>query len=96
MSFSNNSFSAHLVKWIMESNRLTTIVEDQELHELLTAGQPNIKIPSADTVLRDIKASFEKCGERVAKLLQVRSNLFTGYHASHLTRIRSTQVVYTL
>jgi hypothetical protein len=30
-----------------------------------------MEIPSPDTILRDIKASFDKCQERVARLLQV-------------------------
>jgi len=63
--------SAHLVKWITESNRPTSIVKDRELRELLTAGRPNFEIPSPDTISRDIKSSFDKCRARVAKLLQV-------------------------
>jgi antibiotic biosynthesis monooxygenase (ABM) superfamily enzyme len=36
----------------------------------LTAGQPNINLPSNNTIFRDINASFEKCQDRIAKLLQ--------------------------
>jgi hypothetical protein len=35
------------------------------------AGRPNLEIPSPDTISRDIKASFDKCRDRVASLLQV-------------------------
>jgi hypothetical protein len=53
--------SAHFVKWITKNNRPTSIVKDQELRELLTAGRPNMVIPSPDTISRDVKASFDKC-----------------------------------
>ena len=64
--------SAHLVKWVIENNRPIFIVGDRELHELLTAGRPNIEIPSSNTISCDIKVSFDKCREHVAMLLQVR------------------------
>ena len=62
--------SAHLVKWITENNRPANIINDRELRDLLTAGRPNIELPSNNTIFRDIKASFEKCRNRIAKLLQ--------------------------
>lgn len=62
--------SAHLVKWVTENNRPANIINDRELRELLVAGRPNMVLPSNTTISRDIKASFEKCRERVAKLLQ--------------------------
>jgi len=34
----NCVFSAHLVKWITKNNQPANIVNDRELHELLTAG----------------------------------------------------------
>ena len=63
--------SAHIVKWVIKSNHAVAIVKDCELIELLTAGRPNIVIPSPFTVSRDIKAAFTQCHERIAKLLQV-------------------------
>ena len=65
------AYSARLVKWVTENNRPLNIINDRELHNLLTAGRPSIHLPSHDTILRDIKAAFEKCRDRVAKLLQV-------------------------
>jgi len=62
--------SAHLVKWITENNRPANIINDRELRALLTAGRPNIELPSNNTIFRDVKASFEKCRDRIAKLLQ--------------------------
>ena len=61
---------AHIVKWVTESNRPANIINDRELKELLTAGQPKLEIPSASTVARDIKLSFERCKGRIAKLLR--------------------------
>jgi hypothetical protein len=62
--------SAHLVKWITENNRPANIINDRELRDLLTTGWPNIELPSNNTIFRDIKASFEKCQDRITKLLQ--------------------------
>ena len=67
---SSYSCSAHIVKWVTESNRPANIVNDRELKELLTASRPNLEIPSASTVARDIKIAFEKCKGRIAKLLR--------------------------
>jgi len=67
MSSSNSS--ARIVKWVTENNRPANIIKDCELRELLTAGHPHIELPSPDTISRDIKASFNKCRERIATLL---------------------------
>ncbi|KAG1808062.1 uncharacterized protein BJ212DRAFT_1281314 [Suillus subaureus] len=37
---------------------------------LPTAGRPSIQLPSRFTISRDIKASFEKCSDRIGKLLR--------------------------
>jgi hypothetical protein len=65
--------SAHLVKWVTENNRPINIINDRELRDLLTAGRPSISLPTNPTISRDIDASFEKCRERISKLLQVSS-----------------------
>lgn len=65
-------YSAHLVKWVTENNWPANIINDRELCDLLTAGRPTIQLPSHKTISREIKSSFEKCRERVAKLLQER------------------------
>jgi hypothetical protein len=64
-------FSAHIVRWITENNRPANVVNDRELRELLTAGRPNIVLPGPITVTRDIKACFDTCRDRIAKLLHV-------------------------
>ncbi|EGN98179.1 hypothetical protein SERLA73DRAFT_56205, partial [Serpula lacrymans var. lacrymans S7.3] len=38
--------------------------------DLLSAGRPNIELPSHFTISRDIQASFEKCQEQIGNLLQ--------------------------
>jgi antibiotic biosynthesis monooxygenase (ABM) superfamily enzyme len=58
------------VKWITENNRPVMIIEDMELQELLLAGQPQLTLPSRHTLSRDIHASYERCHERITKLLQ--------------------------
>ena len=66
----NPKVCAHLVKWVTENNRPINVINDRELCNLLTAGWPNINLPSSDTISHDIQASFKKCWERIAKLLQ--------------------------
>jgi hypothetical protein len=63
--------SASIVKWVTVNNRPASIVNDTELHNLLTAGRPHATIPSASTVKRDINASFANCREKIGKLLKV-------------------------
>jgi len=62
--------SAHIAKWVAESNRPANITSDPELIELLTTGHPHRKVPSPSTVRRDVNAAYLKCRERIAKLLQ--------------------------
>lgn len=62
--------SAHLVKWLTENNRPINVINDRELRDLLTAGRPSVQLPTNCTISRDIQASFDKCRERIAKLLR--------------------------
>jgi hypothetical protein len=62
--------SAHIAKWVAESNRPATVVSDPELINLLTTGHPHLKVPSPNTVRRDVKAAYERCRQRITKLLQ--------------------------
>jgi hypothetical protein len=65
-----HNISAHLVKWITKNNRPVNIINDHKLRNLFTAGWPSIELPSNRTISQDIHASFKKCWERIAKLLQ--------------------------
>ena len=47
------------------------VVKDREFIELMKAGRPGTSIPTPMTVGRDIKLSFEKCRERIDKILKV-------------------------
>jgi hypothetical protein len=62
--------SAHIAKWVAENNCPANIVSNPELIELLMTGRPAIKIPSPNTIQRDVKAAYEKCHQRIGKLLQ--------------------------
>ena len=66
----------HLVKWITEYNRPSNIINDQELHELLTAGRPKVELPTRIAISQDIKACFNKCRDSITKLLCVCSRLY--------------------
>ena len=71
IAFIHQSPSAHLVKWVTESNRPVNIVDDRELRELLSAARPQLEIPSRDTLSQKIHLAFEKASERIGKLLRV-------------------------
>ena len=66
----NPEVHTHLIKWVTESNQPINVINDRELCDLLTAGWPNITLPLSDTISCDIQASFGKCKECIAKLLQ--------------------------
>ena len=62
--------SAHIAKWVAESNRPAIIISDPELADLLITGHPHLKVPSPNTVRRDVKAAYLKSRERIVKLLR--------------------------
>jgi hypothetical protein len=62
--------SAHIAKWVAESNRPATIVSDPELINLLISGHPHLKVPSPNTVRHNILVAYLKCRKRIIKLLQ--------------------------
>ena len=68
IAFIHQSPGAHLVKWVTESNRPVNIVDDREL---LSAGRPQLEIPSRDILSRKIHLAFSKASERIGKLLRV-------------------------
>jgi hypothetical protein len=65
-------FSAHIVRWLAEANRPFRIMEDRELKEMLLAGRPELTIPSRRTIGRDLSAAFDRCSQRVIRMLEVR------------------------
>ena len=69
-SHTNTEVRARVVKWVTKSHRPAAIIEDPDLVELLTAGHPQMSLPSQSTVARDVATSFEKCQARISKLLQ--------------------------
>ncbi len=60
-----------IVKWVAESMRPMSIVEDEGFKMLMKTGQPNYKLPKRMTVARDVKHVFKKSKKRMKKLLQV-------------------------
>jgi hypothetical protein len=62
--------SAHIVKWVAESNRPATIVSNPELVSLFITEHPHLKVPSPNTIRRDVNVAYLKCHERIVKLLQ--------------------------
>lgn len=58
------------MKWVAESMRPFSIVEDRGFKVLMKTGRGTYKIPSADTVARDVKHVFKKTRTRIGKMLR--------------------------
>jgi hypothetical protein len=62
---------AEIVRWVAESMRPFTIVEDLGFKCLMKTGRPEKYIPSRVTVSRDVREVFKNARKRIAKTLQV-------------------------
>lgn len=62
---------AEIVKWVSESLRPFSIVEDEGFKMLMKTGRPEYYIPSRITVARDVRHVFKKTRERIAQMLKV-------------------------
>ena len=60
-----------IAKWVAESQRPFSIVEDDGFKNLMKTRRPEYYIPSRYTVARDVKEVFKKTRKRLAKMLQV-------------------------
>jgi hypothetical protein len=65
---------AEIVRWVVESNRPFSIVNDCGFHCLMKTGRPGYYLPSPSTVSRDVRQVFVRTRARVAKMLQVCQN----------------------
>jgi hypothetical protein len=72
-----------IVKWVAESMRPFSIVEDRGFHMLMKTGRPMCHIPSAATVARDVKQVFEKTKRRIATMLKVSDSPFVNCASIH-------------
>ena len=63
--------SAEIVRWVAESKRPFQIVNDRAFKSLMKTGRPGYRIPSAETVSKDVKQVFVRVRHRIAKMLQV-------------------------
>jgi hypothetical protein len=62
---------AEIVRWVAESLRPFSIVEDKGFHCLMKTGRPSYYLPSRWTVSRDVRLVFAQTRNRVAKILMV-------------------------
>lgn len=60
-----------IVRWVSESLRPFTIVQDRGFQSLMKTGRPEYYIPSSSTVSRDVKLVFARTRQHIAKMLQV-------------------------
>lgn len=65
------SDSCEIVKWVAQSMRPFSIVEDEGFKTLMKTGRPNHYIPKRRTVARDVRYVFKKTKKRIAKILRV-------------------------
>jgi hypothetical protein len=61
--------SAHIAKWVAESNHPANIVSNPELINLLTTEHPHLKVPCLNTIQHDVKVVYVKCCGHISKLL---------------------------
>lgn len=67
-----NPFSrAEIVKWVAESMRPFSIVEDDGFKMLMKTGRPEYHLPSRRTVARDVMHVFEKGRAKIRQMLRV-------------------------
>jgi hypothetical protein len=59
------------VKWVAESMRSFTIVDDPGFHHLMKNSRPSYHIPPSRTVAQDVHTVHLRARERVATMLQV-------------------------
>lgn len=62
---------AEIVRWVSENARPYRIVEDRAFITLMRTGRPNLRLPSASTVARDVRLLFSRTRKRIATMLQV-------------------------
>ncbi|KAH9957491.1 hypothetical protein BC827DRAFT_1137886 [Russula dissimulans] len=61
---------AHIAQWCAKSNWPMNIVRDHQFKVLMKTGRPGTMIPSPMTVSCNIKIVFERCRERINKILK--------------------------
>ncbi|KAL1690457.1 hypothetical protein GGG16DRAFT_55660, partial [Schizophyllum commune] len=61
---------AEIVKWMAQSFRPFSLVEDDGFKTLMKTGRPEYYLPSRSTVSRDVKRVFARSRSRVARFLQ--------------------------
>ena len=64
---------AEIVQWVAESKQPFKVVSDRGFKSLMKTGRPEYRLPSPQTVSRDVKHVFVNVCKRIAKMLQVRS-----------------------
>ena len=62
---------AEIVRWVAESTRPFSIVDDRGFQSLMKTGRPEYYIPSRWTVSRDVKLVFARTRQHIAKMLKV-------------------------
>ena len=59
---------AEIVRWVAESLRPYSIVEDRGFQSLMKTGRPEYYIPSRVTVSRDVHLIFARTRNRIAQM----------------------------
>jgi hypothetical protein len=62
---------AEIVRWVAENKRPFKIVSDRGFKSLMKTGRPDYRLPSPQTVSRDVKHVFANVRKRIAKMLKV-------------------------
>lgn len=71
LQFTQKGFRKRLIEWVIVNDHSFTVVEENEFKAMIKLLQPDVKIPSADTVHNDLTINFNKIKNNVRQQLQV-------------------------
>lgn len=69
-TYTKPSFRYLVAKWIFRNHRPFSIIQDQELMQMLRMLYAKVEVPSPNTVSRDVREVFALSRKQVAKILQ--------------------------
>ncbi|KAJ7825924.1 hypothetical protein B0H14DRAFT_3874248 [Mycena olivaceomarginata] len=87
--------SANLVRWVTESNRPITIVEDKTFRHIFLAGRPTTWLPSRFILAQDIKKAFLAGESRTQKDRTSRGSVLTPDESHRRRRAMYRIMLYT-
>ena len=60
-----------MIDWIIMDDQPFTTIENDKFHDMILYLQPNVDLPSADTMRRDLDIKFTQIKTQIHQKLQV-------------------------